>query len=178
MVTPSGGFTGTVTFSVSGLPTGASGSFNPTSVSGSGTSTLTVTTSTTTPPGSYPLTITGTSGTLVHSTSVTLVVSAAGGSDFAIGASPSSQTVARGASTTYTVTITGTGGFTGTVNFSVSGLPSRTSASFNPASVTGSGSSILTVSTNRKTLRGSFVLTITGTAGSLLHSTTVTLVVQ
>jgi len=177
-VTPSGGFTGTVTFSVSGLPTGASGSFNPTSVSGSGTSTLTVSTSTTTPPGSYALTITGTSGTLVHSTSVTLVVSAAGGSDFAISASPSSQTVARGASATYTVTITATGGFTGTVNFSVSGLPSRTSASFNPASVTGSGSSTLTVSTNRKTPRGSFVLTITGTAGSLVHSTTVTLVVQ
>jgi hypothetical protein len=177
-VTPSGGFTGTVTFSVSGLPAGASGSFNPTSVSGSGTSTLTVLTSATTPAGSYPLTITGTSGTLIHSISVTLVVSAAGGSDFAISASPSSQTVAQGASTTYTVTITATGGFAGTVNFSVSGLPPRTSASFNPVSVTGSGSSTLTVSTSRKTPRGSFVLTITGTAGSLVHSATITLVVQ
>jgi hypothetical protein len=42
----------------------------------------------------------------------------------------------------------------------------------------GSGSSTLTVSTNRKTPRGSFVLTITGSAGSLVHSATVTLVVQ
>ncbi|GAC1702375.1 MAG: hypothetical protein NVS9B4_07650 [Candidatus Acidiferrum sp.] len=177
-LTPSGGFTGTVTFSVSGLPAGASGSFSPPSVSGSGTSTLTVLTSATTPAGSYPLTITGTSGTLIHSTSVTLVVSATGGGDFAISASPSSQTAARGASTTYTVTITATGGFTGTVNFSVSGLPPRTSASFNPVSVTGSGSSTLTVSTNRKTPTGSSVLTITGTSGSLVHSATTTLVVQ
>jgi hypothetical protein len=177
-VTPSGGFTGTVTFSVSGLPAGASGSFNPASVTSSGTSTLTVTTSTTTPPGSYPLTITGTSSTLVHSTSVTLVVSAAGGGDFAISASPSSQTVLRGASTTYTVTVTPSGGFSGTVSFSVSGLPARATGSFSPATVTASGTSTLTVSTHKKTPTGSSVLTITGTSGSVVHSTTVTLVVQ
>ena len=178
-VTPSGGFTGAVSFSLSGLPSGASANFNPASVNGSGTSTLSVSTSTTTPAGSYPLTITGTSGALVHTTSVTLVVNAAGGGgDFSISASPSSQTVPRNGSTTYTVTITPTGGFTGTVSLSVSGLPNRTSASFNPAAVAGSGTSTLTVTTGRKTPVGSSVLTITGTSGSLVHSSTVTLVVQ
>jgi hypothetical protein len=177
-VTPSGGFTGTITFSASGLPSGASASFNPASVTGSGTSTMSVVTTASTPAGSYPLTITGTSGALVHSTSVTLIVSATGGGDFSISASPSSQTVLRTASTTYTVAVTPSGGFNGSVSLSVSGLPARAAGSFTPATVTASGTSTLTVSVQRKTPTGSFVLTIAGTSGSLLHSTTVTLVVQ
>jgi hypothetical protein len=177
-VTPSGGFTGPVTFSASGLPSGASANFNPTSVTGSGTSNMSVVTSASTPPGSYPLTITGTSGTLVHSTGVTLVVTAAGGGDFVISASPTSRSVSRGSSASYTVTITPSGGFNGNVSFSISGLPSRTSASFTPTSVTGSGTSTLRVSTQRRTPTGSFLLTIKGTSGSLVHSTTVTLSVH
>jgi hypothetical protein len=70
------GFTGTVAFSAGGLPSGASASFNPTSVSGSGSSTLTVTTTSSTPSGSYTLTSTGTRGSLSHSASVVLTVSA------------------------------------------------------------------------------------------------------
>ena len=72
------GFNGTVSFGLSGLPTGATFSFNPTSVSGgSGSSTLTVSTSSSTPPGTYTLTITGTNGTTSHSAQVTLVVNSA-----------------------------------------------------------------------------------------------------
>jgi hypothetical protein len=48
-------------------------------VAGSGSSTLSVTTSSTTPAGSYPLTMTGTSGSLVHSATGTLVVNPVGG---------------------------------------------------------------------------------------------------
>src|SRR5205814_7573664 len=70
------GFTGSVGLGVSGLPSGANGSFSPTSISGSGSSTLTVTTSSSTPAGTYTLTITGTSGSLSHSASVTLTVTA------------------------------------------------------------------------------------------------------
>jgi subtilisin family serine protease len=173
-VTPSGGFSGTVTFSASGLPAGAVASFNPASVTGSGFSTMTVTTSGTTPAGSYTLTITGTSGSLVHSTTVTLVVASAT-ADFSLSATPSSQTVVRRGSTTYTVTVAPSGAFAGTVTFSVSGLTGGASASFNPTSVNTSGSSTMTVNAGNKT--GTFTLTITGTSGSLQHSTSVTLIV-
>jgi len=54
---------GVVTLSASGLPAGAAASFAPNPATS--TSTMSVTTSSTTPTGSYPLTITGTSGTLV-----------------------------------------------------------------------------------------------------------------
>ncbi|MDE1178228.1 MAG: SMP-30/gluconolactonase/LRE family protein [Edaphobacter sp.] len=169
------GFTGTVNLSVSGLPTGATASFSPTSASGSGNSTLTVSTASTTPTGTYPLTITGTSSTLAHSTTVTMVVSAP---DFSISATPSSQTVAPGSNTTYTTAIGALNGFTGTVNLSVSGLPTGATASFNPTSVAGSGSSTLTVSTASTTPTGTYTLTATGTSGSVSHTTTVTLVVN
>jgi uncharacterized membrane protein len=77
-VTPTGGFTGSVTLSVRGLPSGANPTFSANPITGgSGNSTMSVTTSTGTPNGSYPLTITGTTSTspsITHSTTVTLVV--------------------------------------------------------------------------------------------------------
>src|SRR5581483_3748659 len=60
--------------------------------------------------------------------------------DFSVGASPSTQTVAPGGSTSYTVSVSGSGGFSGSVSFSVSGLPAGASGSFSPTSVSGSGS--------------------------------------
>jgi Domain of unknown function (DUF1929)/PKD domain len=172
--TASTGFGGTVGLSVSGLPSGATGSFSPASIATSGTSTLSVTTSTSTVPGSYPLTITATSGALTHTANVTLVVSG----DFSVSVSPASLTVSRGSNGTYTVTISPGAGFTSTVGLSVSGLPRRTSASFSPSSITGSGSSTLTVNTNRKTPTGTFTLTITATSGGLTHTQQVTLTLQ
>lgn len=177
-VTPSGGYSGTVTFSVSGLPAGATGTFTPASVTASGSSTLAITTTNAVAAGTYPLTISGSDGTLTHSASVSLVVSAPVVGDFAVSATPASQTVQAGNGTSYTTTITPSGGFTGTVNLSASGLPAGASASFAPASITGgSGSSTLTVSTTAATAAGTYTLTITGASGTLSHSTTVTLVV-
>jgi uncharacterized membrane protein len=143
----------------------------------SGNSTLTVSTAGTTPAGSYTLTITGSDGTITHSSNVTLVVTAPT-ADFTIAASPAAQTVTRGGSTSYAVTIGSLNGFTNAVSLSVSGLPNRTTATFTPSAVSGSGSSTLTITTQKGGPKGSFPLTITGTSGSLLHSTGVTLVLQ
>ncbi len=174
-VSASGGFTGVVGLGISGLPSGATASFNPGSVTGSGGATLTITTSGATPLGTSTLTITGSSGTLTHTVNVTLAVATP---DFSISATPTSRTVRHGHSTSYTVTVTPTGGFTGTVGLSVSGLPSGASASFKPASIATSGSSTMTVSTKTNAARGTFTLTITGASGSLIRSTTVTLTID
>jgi hypothetical protein len=174
-VSPQGGFGGSVDLTASGLPAGATATFNPPSTTS--TSTLSVTTSSSTPAGSYPLTITGTSGSLTHTTSVTLVVqSSAPAADFGLGASPSSQTVGRGGAASYTVTITRLNGFTSPVTLSVQGLPSRTSGSFSPNPTT--SSSTFTISTSRNTAKGTRTLTITGTSGGLTRTTTVTLTIQ
>ena len=94
---------GTSTFSVSGLPANTTSSFNPLSLQRLASTTLTVSTSSTTPAGSYPLTIRGTSGSVVRTATVTLTVTVAG--DFSLSGAPASQTVNNGAGATYTVSI-------------------------------------------------------------------------
>src|SRR5439155_7484170 len=105
-ISPTGGFSGQVNLSVSGLPTGATGSFTPNPATASAT--FSVATSTITPVGGYTLTITGVSGSLTHTTTVTLVVNAP--PDFTLSAAPASRTVTQGGSTSYAVTISPTGG--------------------------------------------------------------------
>ncbi|HLZ24390.1 MAG TPA: malectin domain-containing carbohydrate-binding protein, partial [Ktedonobacterales bacterium] len=116
-------FSGSVGLSVSGLPSGATATFNPASVSGSGPSTLTIATDTTITPATYPLTITGTSGGLTHSAGVTLIVNAPPAPDFSLSATPGSQSVVGGNSASYTATVGALNGFSGSVALSVSGVP-------------------------------------------------------
>ncbi|HEX4495353.1 MAG TPA: hypothetical protein VIE43_06780 [Thermoanaerobaculia bacterium] len=70
-ITRSGGFTGAVTLSVAGLPSGATATFTPNPATGA-SSALKVTVRIL-PRGTFPLTVTGTSGTLNHTASATLI---------------------------------------------------------------------------------------------------------
>ena len=84
------------------------------------------------------------------STSTAVVVTV--GPNFSVSFNPTTVNISSpGQSGTTTVTITGQAGYTGTINFTPSscssGLPSLATCSFNPASVTGSGTTVLTIST-------------------------------
>jgi PKD repeat protein len=74
----SGGFNAAVALSASGLPSGASATFAPTSLPapGAGTATITVAAGAATPSGSFTITVTGSGGGLTRSTTVTLMVTA------------------------------------------------------------------------------------------------------
>ena len=102
-------------------------------------------------------------------------------SDFSMTATPTSIRVrAKGSGVAqYTTTITPRGGYAGTVTLTLSGLPSHTTASFNPSTVTGSGTSVLTITPSKTTPTGTYTLGITGSdsAHSLTHNTVVTLIV-
>src|SRR5439155_1446622 len=174
-VTPTGGFNGTVGFKVSGLPRSEERRVGNASGTRSGNTTKSETTAASTRTGSYPLTIPGTSATPIHTTNVTLVLNAP--VNFSLSATPGSRTVTQGQGTGYTVTVTPTGGFNGTVGFKVSGLPAGAGATFNPTTVTSTGNTTMSVTTAANTPTGSYPLTITGTSGSLSHSVQVTLFV-
>jgi|GEM_PF-2318428 len=75
-ITPTNGFTGSVVLTVTGLPTGATATFSPASVSGGGSSTLSIQTTPTTSAGSFPLTLRASTSSTFHSASATLVVAA------------------------------------------------------------------------------------------------------
>jgi hypothetical protein len=77
-VVPVNGFSGSVTLSASGLPSGVTAGFAPNPTTS--TSTLTLTASATAATGTVTVTITGTSGALTNTTTLSLTVNASGGS--------------------------------------------------------------------------------------------------
>ncbi len=162
-VTPLNGFSSAVSFSASGLPSGATATFTPASVSGGGTVTLTITTSSSTPSGTSSLTITA-SGGKTHSIVIPFQVSVPG---FAMAVAPTSQSVNAGTNAVYTVSVTSTGGFSDPVTITPSGSLSVTPAS---CIVTPPGSCTFTVSTT-STPANTYTLTFTGTSGSLTPQT-------
>ena len=102
--------------------------------------------------------------------------------DFSIAATPTSRQLTRGSSTTYAVTVTAANGFTGVVTLTSAISPAGTgiAMSFNPNGVTlgTSAQSTLTVASTRRTPKRTYTITITGTGGGRVHSTTVTLIVK
>jgi len=172
-VTTSNGFTGNISFGVDGLPANTGFGFSPPSLAGAGSSTLTLTTSNNTPLGTYLLNVWTTNNGEWFSTPVTLIVG-----DFGLSASPPSQTIAAGNGTNFTVNVTTNAGFSGTVALGITGLPSGTSAGFNPAVLTQSGSSTLTINTTTNAPGGTYPLTIWGTNGANTATTGVTLVLN
>jgi len=166
-------FTGSVAFAASGMPSGVTASFSPTSSTSASVVTLAVASSTAA--GSYPITITGTSGSLSATTSITLTVSGTGG--FTLAPSATALSVAPGASGTDTITVTDVSPFTGSVTFAASGMPTGVTASFSPTSST--SSSVVTLAVASSTVAGNYPITITGTSGSLTAVTTsITLIVS
>ncbi len=165
----SNGFASAVSLSASGLPSGASGSFSPASVTGAGTSTLTLA-SGTAAVGSYSVTVTGTSGALSHSAQISWTISATATPDFGVSLSSASVSSSGSAAATDTVTVTPVNGFASAVTLSVSGVPTGATGSFNPSSVsTGSGSSTLTL-TPGTAATGTYSLTVSATGGNHTHT--------
>jgi kumamolisin len=175
--TVSDGFDSAVALTVSGLPTGVTGTFSPTSITGSGSSTLSLTVASTTAAGSYTITVTGTSSSLTKTTTFTLTVTAPVSGGFSLSVSPTSGSLARGQSGYAVVTVTATGGFDSAVALSATGIPTGVTGSFSPTSVTGSGTSDFTLTVSRSAPTGTHVITIKGTSGSVSETTTLTFTV-
>jgi hypothetical protein len=163
-------FSGTVTLTVS-LPTGVTGSLSPISVvlvkGGTGVSTLTVNASIA---GSFLVNVTGTSGSLSHTITVTVVASVP---DFTVQSSVNSVTVNAGAQGTATITVSPVNSFTGTVALASSISPvSGLTCSLTPSSIVLGVSQTSTLSCGGSA--GSYTVTVTGTSGSLSHQVSVT----
>jgi hypothetical protein len=179
--TVSGGFNSAISLSASGLPSGVTASFSPSSIAapGSGSSTLTFTVSATATLGTSTVTITGTGGSTTHTTTVSLTVTSVPTPDFTISASPSSVSIAKGAAGSSTITTAVSGGFNSAIALSATGQPSGVTVSFSPTSIAapGSGSSTMNITVASTAATGTSTITITGTGGSKTHTTTVSLTV-
>ena len=97
------------------------------------------------------------------------------GPDLAISATPPSQTVPIGGTTTYDIAINRLNGLTGNVALSVdSALPAAVSATFSPNNTPGASSTMF-VTTGNITPAGSFIITIKAQDGIYVRRTNVTL---
>ena len=156
------GFTGSVAFSVSGLPTGATGTFTPTSSTSA--SNLQVAVGAAVAAGTYPFTIKGTSAGVADATVAgSLVVSAAAVSSFSLTQSPAGPlTLVAGTSGSLSVQVAAQNGFAGSVAFSVSGFPTGVTGTFNPASST--SASTLQVTVGAAVAAGTYPFTLKGSS--------------
>ena len=99
--------------------------------------------------------------------------------------SPAGQSVERGSTATYTVTVSSTNGFAGPVTLGVDDLPSAATSAFAPATVTltaggpgSSATSTLTITTSPTTPVGASTITVTGVSGKVRGSVTAGLTVN
>jgi len=102
------------------------------------------------------------------------ITDAAPAADYSISILPNSRTVVPGGATTYTLTATPLGGFTGTISLAAAGFSNDASAGFSPTTIVipdaSAKSSTLTVTTTAATPPGTYSLNINTTSGNLQHA--------
>lgn len=164
-------FTGLVNLSLSGLPSGVTGAFNPSVTSGN-SATLTLQIASNATPGRYLITVVGASGTV--SQVATLQLEVAAGTDFGLTINPTNTTVAQGGAATSTLAITRSAGFVSTVTFSAEGLPTGATATFTPSSTEGNGGNV-SVAIPTTLGEGTYPVTLKATGGSVTKSAVFTI---
>ena len=175
-VTVSGGFNAAVSLSAAGLPTGVTAAFNPASLAapGSGTSVVKFTAASSAKAGSYPITLSATSGTAKNTAALTLVVLLA--PTYTLTASKSSVSLAAGQSATVNLTTAPANSFNAAVSLTATGLPAGMTASLAPASLAapGSGTSKLTLSAASSVAPGTYSLVVTANGGGVKQTVSLT----
>jgi pseudomonalisin len=166
--TVGGGFNATVQLTAT-APAGITASFAPATIAapGSGSSIVTLSVASTVAPGAYTISISGTSGTTVHSVTATLTVPTPG---FTLSATPASLNLAPGGSGSVQIGVTPVNGFTSTVTLSAGTLPAGVTILFN--------GSQMSVRTSAGTAPGSYPIRITGTSAGVSPSPAVVVTVN
>jgi uncharacterized membrane protein len=167
-VNSSSGFTGSIQLAASGLPNGVTAVFSPNPTTYESTFILTASSSVL--PGQYSFTVNGVSGSLSASTTIQFTVYAP---TFTIWAQ--AVTIGQGTTAVSYVSVNPQYGFTGNVQFAVSGLPSGVTASFTPNPA--ASSSTLTLTASSTASLGQYNITITGTCGNQTASATTSVAV-
>jgi pseudomonalisin len=165
-----------VALKITGLPTGVTASFTPSTIAapGSGSSVLTLSAASSTKGGSYALTVMATAGRLIKSVTISLKVPSSKAA-----ANASSISVARGATGAVTVTTAIAGGFSASMSLSVSGLPAGVSATLSPSTLPapGAGSSVIRLTASTSATLGVVHLAIGVSGGGLAASVPVSLTI-
>ena len=177
--TPVNGFTGQVNVVIAGLP--ARVTANPASLplTAGVVQSLTFTAASSAAAGNFTITFTGTSGSLTHTTTVSLTVAAPATPDYTLSTSPASLTLTAGAAgSPVSVEASPLNGFTGAVKVTLAGLPTGVTASPSSLTLTPGTAQSTTLTASSSAATASSTITFTGASGSLTHSASLGLTVQ
>jgi subtilase family serine protease len=177
--TTTGGISSAVALTASGMPTGVTASFSAATIAspGSGTTTLNIAATSTATPGNYTLTVTGTAGSQTAESSFTLTVLAP---SFGLAVPTAALGMQNGQTITAVVGITPQNGFKGTVTLSATGLPAGVTATFSPATLSGSkaATSVMSIVAAKSAHGGSYGFHVTATGGSMNQTASINLAVN
>ena len=166
-----GSTTPTVALGASGLPAGVSVDFVPNPTFGN--STLGFTAANNASPGTYAIGIVGFSGGITHTYPMTLNVTGGTLGGYGLSVSPSVLSTRRSSTATFLILVAPTGGFASAISWTVSGLPAGPRVSISGTSP----NHVVAIKVPSGTRRGTYVLAVTGTSGSLVASVSVRLTI-
>ena len=177
---PENGFTGTVTVAITGLPSGVTASPATLTLTPGTAQSVALHAASTAAAGSATVSLTGTSGSLSHSVTVALTVSAAvPPPNFSLTVSPTSLSITAGtAGSKVSVLATAVNSFSSTVAVAITGLPSGVTASPAALTLTPGTAQSVTLTAASTAVASTVTVTFTGTSGSLTQSATLALTVQ
>ena len=171
-------FAGAVSVAITGLPAGVTAQPATLTLTPGTPQSVSLSANANAVAGSGMLTLTGVSGALSHSATVGLTVSVPQ-PDYTLALSPASLNVVAGTtSAPVSVSVSGVNSFSGTVSVAIAGLPSGVTANPSTLTLTPGVSQSTTLTVPLLTAAGSSTVSFTGTAGSLVHSSSLALTVQ
>jgi uncharacterized membrane protein len=128
-------------------------------------------------PGAYNVTITGSSGSLSHSTTIAVTVRSVGSPDFKLFTNAGIVDIQAGNSYANWITIEPNDGFSGIVTLSASVYPAGPTTTFSSSTIFGgSGTSIMTIDVGRSVAAGTYTVIVQATSGKLAHSESIIMI--
>ncbi len=163
------GFVGSVFLALTGAPAGVTGTFSANNIT-TNTATMTLNVGAAVAAGIYTVFVGGVAaGQPDKVTPIQLTVGTAG--TFTLSLPAATASIAQGATSNIATTVTRAGGFAAAVALTVTGQPAGLTASFSPASTTGT-TSTLTLTAGAALAPGTYALTIRGNSTGVTEQTT------
>jgi hypothetical protein len=178
-VSPLHSFNGSVSVSISGLPSGVTTSpAVPFTMQAGASQAVTFSAANSATLGPVNLTFSGTSGNLSHTAGATMSVNSA--TDFGISVSPGQLSVTQGSTSAPTsITVTPLNAFSGTVSVDIKGLPAGLATSQSlPMQISAGSKQQLTFNAASSVAPGTMNLVFQGSSGSLSHTASAALQIQ
>jgi hypothetical protein len=171
------GFTGSINTSVMGLPAGVTAYPGEFTLLPGSVQLVTLSAAASAAAGTATLTIQGNSGSITQHAPVVLTTTVPP-ANFNLSVTPASITLqAGGTPQSFTVSAAAVNNFAGPVSVVLNNLPAGVSGPSSPVTVTAGTSTVITLSATSSAATGAVPISVTGTAGALVHTVPLTLTI-